>query len=137
MIELENNFTHKSEKELYDIFSEALFKETMFKQFWEKQPVLNCIIDANGIFVGVNEHWRKVLGYEKSELIGKPFFDFILDKDIAKSKMIFDKNQRKNCQLKVLRNRWISKSGKEVPVKWYPFSVNLENGIATTGIENG
>lgn len=137
MTEIVENYTRKNEKELYEIFSEALFKQKMFREFWERQPVLNCIIDLKGRFVKVNQHWEKVLGYTKKELEGKSFVHFIAEADKKRSEYVFNKNKNSNCELKVLQNRWISKEGKEIPVKWYPFSVNLENGIATTGIENG
>jgi PAS domain S-box-containing protein len=68
----------KSELEFHIKSEEALReKEEKFVSMFEKAPLGYQSLDENGYFIEVNEAWIKTLGYNRSEVIGKWFGDFL------------------------------------------------------------
>ncbi|TFG83271.1 MAG: GGDEF domain-containing protein [Erysipelotrichales bacterium] len=53
--------------------------EKRFSDLFEKAPLGYQSLDANGCFNEVNKAWLATLGYEKEEVIGKWFGDFLED----------------------------------------------------------
>ncbi|MGO9738361.1 MAG: PAS domain S-box protein [Desulfomonilaceae bacterium] len=51
--------------------------ENRFRLFYEKSPVGYQSLDADGRFIEVNQAWLDTLGYERSEVIGRWFGDFL------------------------------------------------------------
>ncbi|MCP3943061.1 MAG: transporter substrate-binding domain-containing protein [Desulfobacteraceae bacterium] len=51
--------------------------EEKFKQMFERAPLSYQSLDENGNFLDVNATWLSVIGYEKHEVIGKNFGDFL------------------------------------------------------------
>ncbi len=60
---------------------ESLLKESedRFKKLYERAPLGYQSLDENGFFMEVNEAWLRTLDYEKDEVIGKWFGDFLPD----------------------------------------------------------
>lgn len=52
--------------------------EKRFKTLFEKAPFGYQSLDSTGHFLEVNQKWLDILGYERDEIIGKWFGDFLL-----------------------------------------------------------
>ena len=48
-----------------------------FRLLYERAPIGCQSLDVNGNFVAVNHVWLDILGYEKEEVLGKSFGDFL------------------------------------------------------------
>jgi len=51
--------------------------EKKFRALYEDAPMPYHSLDANGLFVDVNKMWLSSLGYERDEVIGKNYIDFL------------------------------------------------------------
>ena len=68
----------KSELEYHIKYEETLREnEEKFVSMFEKAPLGYQSLDENGYFIEVNDAWLKTLGYEKQEVAGKWFGDFL------------------------------------------------------------
>ena len=57
---------------------EALLEsESLFKMLYEKAPLGYQSLDENGRFIVVNQTWLDTLGYNREEVLGKSFADFL------------------------------------------------------------
>jgi PAS domain S-box-containing protein len=52
-------------------------KDSLFKMLYEKAPLGYQSLNENGHFIVVNQTWLDTLGYNKEEVIGKSFADFL------------------------------------------------------------
>jgi len=52
-------------------------REPAFRSFYEEAPLPYQSLDAAGNFLDVNKAWLETLGYERDEVIGKNFADFL------------------------------------------------------------
>jgi PAS domain S-box-containing protein len=50
--------------------------EAKYRRLYNETPVLMHSIDRNANIVDVNDHWLKVMGYERSEVVGRKATDF-------------------------------------------------------------
>ena len=51
--------------------------ETKFRMMFDKAPLSYQSLDEQGNFIEINENWLNVLGYEKKEVIGRNFSQFL------------------------------------------------------------
>ena len=51
--------------------------ETRFRMLYERAPISYQSLDGEGRFLEVNQAWLDTLGYEKKEVLGKSFAEFI------------------------------------------------------------
>jgi PAS domain S-box-containing protein len=72
--------------------------------------------DAKGNYTFCSGNISKYLGYGPEEIVGKNIFDFILPKDIKKSKNFFNEAVKKKQPVKNLENWNIHKNGQKVCV---------------------
>lgn len=54
-----------------------LHSEDKFRMLFDKAPLGYQSLDIDGCFIGVNQQWLNMLGYERDEVIGKWFGDFL------------------------------------------------------------
>ncbi len=54
-----------------------LQSEEKFKMLFDKAPLGYQSLDIDGYFIDVNQQWLNMLGYERGEVIGKWFGDFL------------------------------------------------------------
>lgn len=59
--------------------------EEEIAKFFELSLDLMCIADFEGRFVRLNAAWEKLLGMPRSQLIGRPFLDFVHPEDREKT----------------------------------------------------
>lgn len=88
-VEISTSFQYNTEGELealsvsrsineWKISEEMLLQsEEKFRMLFDKAPLGYQSLDINGNFINVNEQWLKMLGYKRSEVIGKWFGDFL------------------------------------------------------------
>lgn len=90
-------------KQIEEILKES---EEKFKQLYEKAPVAYHTLSPNGEITDVNEKWCQILGYEKKEVIGRPIFDFVAEKE--EKSLIFHLKKKykvKNLILAAMKER--------------------------------
>lgn len=51
----------------------------IYRSLYDGTPVMMHSIDHEGRLLGVNNHWLEVLGYDRSEVIGRPSTDFLTE----------------------------------------------------------
>ena len=64
-------------RERYEAAEFLRESENRFRLFYEKSPLGYQSLDADGRFIEVNQAWLDTLGYERSEVIGRWFGDFL------------------------------------------------------------
>ena len=76
-------------------FFELMEEKEKYETFFRKAPLPFQSLDEAGRFMDVNEIWLDILGYERKEVIGQWFGDFLFDlkqrKDFAKNFALFKK----------------------------------------------
>jgi diguanylate cyclase (GGDEF)-like protein/PAS domain S-box-containing protein len=91
--------------------------ESNLAEFFNANPDLLCIMDKEGNFIRINEEWGSSLGYEKTDVEGKNFFDYILAKDLKKSVDAFSRVTESKPKLNLLiRN--VSRDGSFKFFEW-------------------
>jgi len=73
----------KLSKELKSIKTQLLESEERFYLLFEKAPLGYQSLDAEGIFIDVNQQWLDTLGYKKEEVIGQWFGNFLSDEYVS------------------------------------------------------
>ena len=67
----------KAEQELLKIKEQAQESEKKYRAFYNNAPLSYQSLDKNGCFIDINPMWLKTLGYERNEVIGKWYGDFL------------------------------------------------------------
>lgn len=90
--------------------------EKRYRSLYNNTPAMMHSVDPEGRLVSVSEYWLEVMGYERSEVIGKMITDFCTEesKKLAREVVIpefFKKGYYKEAQY-----RLVKKSGEEIDV---------------------
>jgi len=90
----------------------------------DKLPRL--VWDGNTVILYANHAFLEMTGYGLEDLVGKPFFnadgtsDFITKEHIDPSVEVVIENAKGGVAMtKGITNKWYTKSGREVTIKWY------------------
>jgi len=92
-------------------------QKEQYAKFFELSTDLMCIADPFGCFKQVNPAFVRLTGFEESELVAKPFLEFILPED----------RQRTADEMKLqvairpsmsFENRYVCKDGRVVTLAW-------------------
>ena len=97
---------------IHDITEEARVtrqlrdREERYRILYNKTPIMLHSVDQNGKLMRVSDYWLEKLGYERDEVIGQQFYDFLPDesKTIVRDKVLpeFVKSGRaENIEIKV------------------------------------
>jgi PAS domain S-box-containing protein len=100
----------------YDI-SERKTAELELEQFFTISLDLLCITDIEGHFRRLSQAWESILGYKISELLGKPFLDFVHPDDVAPTLAKMSDLQHGSKVLKFV-NRYRAKDGSYRYIEW-------------------
>jgi diguanylate cyclase (GGDEF)-like protein/PAS domain S-box-containing protein len=57
--------------------------EKRFHQFYQKTPAMLHSMDSEGNLIYVSQSWLDILGYDREDVIGKDFFDFIIADNLS------------------------------------------------------
>ncbi|NQU36040.1 MAG: PAS domain S-box protein [Actinobacteria bacterium] len=87
-----------------------------YRRLVESARDLMCVIQ-DGLFLQVNLAFERVLGYPPSEVIGRPFVDFIHPEDRAES-AAEAMRLTQGATTEDFENRYLRKDGQEVEVLW-------------------
>ncbi len=91
--------------------------ELELEQFFSISLDLLCITDVEGRFRRLNQAWETSLGYKISELLGKPFLDFVHPDDIAPTIATMSNLLHGDRVLKFV-NRYRAKDGSYRYIEW-------------------
>jgi len=105
--------------------------EEKFKQLYEKAPIPYHTLSPSGEITNVSDKWCEILGYKKTEIVGKPIFDLILENERETAKVSFKKKlQSKRIYTGGHERTYITKSGeKRIFVIHDFFSIDENNNI--------
>ncbi|OUD36771.1 PAS domain S-box protein [Flavobacterium sp. FPG59] len=96
---------------------EYLDSQKELQNFIDLSKDLVCIANLNGLFYKVNPAFTKVLGFEKKELEGKPFIDFVHPEDVQSTldevEKLADLKQTVSFE-----NRFRTKDGSYINLSW-------------------
>ncbi|MDD2273819.1 MAG: PAS domain S-box protein [Desulfuromonadaceae bacterium] len=91
--------------------------ESYYRSIFDNSLVGVAVSDENYVFTDVNDAYCRLLGYAKEELIGiKRISDVSHPEDAEKSVEMIRKLQNKELTEYTLEKRYVSKSGKTIPV---------------------
>lgn len=89
------------------IAEEALKEnEERFKMLYEKAPIGYQSLDENGNLIDVNETWLELMGYDKNEVIGCPFIQFLTPEYIDQVRnqfVAFKSNGKVHYELEMIK----------------------------------
>jgi PAS domain S-box-containing protein len=95
---------------------ELLASETRYLRLFEKTPAILHSVDRDARIVSVSDYWVENLGYERSEVIGRPVTDFMTEQSRRAAQ---EENLPKFFQTGSLRDvpyQLVSKNGQLVDV---------------------
>lgn len=70
--------------------------EQLHRYMVDNSPDLIYILNLAGEFSFVNDSVTKLLGYDKSELLGKHYSEFVVEEDIMKAEFLFNDRRRES-----------------------------------------
>jgi PAS domain S-box-containing protein len=73
----QNEELNQANKELIEAKQEAVESEEKYRAMYNNAPLSYQSLDENGCFIDINPMWLKTLGYERDEVIGKWYGDFL------------------------------------------------------------
>lgn len=87
------------------------------EMFFKNSNLLFCIANKNGYFTQLNPSWSKTLGWSQTELLSKPFIEFVHPEDKDKTTVEAKKLDGNNPSVNFL-NRYLAKDGSVVHLSW-------------------
>ncbi len=98
--------------------SEALQERTEeLARFFKVNLDLMAIVDMRGRFLRLNREWETVLGYAQSDLIDRPFMDFVHPEDRQMTQKVFEQ-QPITGEVRDFINRYRCKDGTYRSIEW-------------------
>lgn len=91
--------------------------ELELEQFFTISLDLLCIADTAGRFRRLNQAWESILGYQVSQLEGKPFLDFVHPDDVVATVAKMSDLQQGNQVVKFV-NRYRAQDGSYRHIEW-------------------
>lgn len=97
-------------------------------RFFELSLDLFCICSFDGFFRRINGNFSRVLGYSESELLSRPFLDFVVADDVERTKEVMGQLLEGKPVVR-FRNRYRTSNGRVVDFEWTAKSIVDENVI--------
>jgi PAS domain S-box-containing protein len=101
--------------------------ESKYRDLYDNAPDIYYSLDRNGIIVDCNETQARMLGYQKSQIIGRPLTDFFTERSKELFKRDFPPVKHKNKIFK-LEREFVRKDGSILPVSLNIYSDFNEKG---------
>lgn len=102
-----------------------------FKQYKNLIEAINDIVfqvDVKGNWSFLNNSWKKEMGYEVSEVLGKPFFSYLHPDDVETNFKFFQPLIEQKKEYCSHETRYITKSGKVLWFKVFAILLKDETG---------
>lgn len=94
--------------------TEALsLSEKRFKELWDNAPIAYHVLNTDGIILDVNQTECDMLGYLKTEMVGRPIFDFILSDQKSAAQQRFEKKISGNYVPTYEERVYVKKNGDQ------------------------
>lgn len=90
---------------------------TQLQKLFDSSLDVICIIDACGSFIHVSPASVKVWGYAPEEMIGRPYTDFVVTEDLARTEKAM-KRMLDGIDVGRMENRYRRKDGCAVTMEW-------------------
>jgi len=87
----------ETQQTLYQEKQKALDNYEKYKAMYENTPLAFQSLDINGNIIDINPQWLKTLQYERSEVIGKWFGDFLHKDFVNHFRKNFPKFKKQGC----------------------------------------
>lgn len=104
----------------------SIKKDDIFEMFFHQSRDLVCIAGFDGYFKVINPAFEKVLGYTETELLSKPFVEFIHPDDVQKTSDEVNMMSSLGTSTIQFENRYIRKDGQLIYLQWNT-SLDSEN----------
>ncbi len=86
-------------------------REEFFRNLFEEGPIGMTLTFPDGTFVNMNRAFIDMLGYSKSELLGRSYMDFSFPEDVSAEKSLNQKLFEKIIPKYQVEKRYITKKG--------------------------
>ena len=98
--------------------SEAALKqsEEKFRRLYNETPVMLHSIDRDGRMVEVSDHWLKIMGYKRDEVIGQPVTAFYTEASRKYAQEVIQPAFFRNGVVKNVAYQFVKKNGEIVDV---------------------
>jgi len=117
-----------------------LFERNFLQNVLDNTDAIIAVVDKNGSFVNINKYALEFIGYEKEDILFKPYFwsRFLPEEFKDKVKSIVE-NAKKGNLIKRYKNPWIGKNNKKGIFDWSNSIIKDKNGdmeyILSVGID--
>lgn len=119
----------KLENSLNDVNLKLKKSEKLFRDFFTQTNIPMCVFNLETLkFIKVNTFLCELLEYSEDELLEKELTDLIYPEDLEDSIKVAKLNRKKLKQEQHI-NRYYTKSGKIIKLKW-SFTESDEDGIS-------
>lgn len=88
-----------------DVFEQISFMAMLFNS-------------ETGVLVKVNSRMLSYLGYKESEMVGRPYTDFVASCDMNDTVEANNEFKQDIKKTTIFSNHWVAKDGKELPMYW-------------------
>jgi len=95
-------------------------------RFFELSLDLFCIADNDGFFQRINANFSRVLGHSESELLSRPYIDFVHPEDVDGTIKVMQALDRGEPVVR-FRNRYQTQNGQFLELEWTAKSIVAEN----------
>lgn len=125
---------------LESLIDKIFEKDEIINYFFENTSTLNIVIDLDGNIVMVNSAWKRFLNYEKEEMVGKHFKEFLHPDDVDEAMEISFNNFSNKTFLKdaygedltgmeQFTNRYKVKNDGYATIKWSKHALYYNNFV--------
>jgi PAS domain S-box-containing protein len=91
--------------------------KTHFEIFWDLSSDMLALVNSEGIFVKVNPSWSRTLGWDMTEMVSRPFMDFVAPDDKERTLGEFDRLLKDKTDIP-FENRYMHKDGSSRFLEW-------------------
>ena len=90
--------------------------EQRYRYIYEHTPVMLHSIDSTGKIISVSDYWLEHLGYERSEVIGKQYFEFLTEESLLSAREVIPPHFCDTITCTEVPYQFICKNGKAIDV---------------------
>lgn len=129
-----DEFNKTLEKRVTERTQELKISEERFKSLYNNTPVMLHSMDQAGRILSVNEFWLSNSGYQRDEVIGKNFVDFLSEDSRREAEVVCYPNFMKKGFCKDVPFNMIKKNGENIDILLSAISEKNGNGNVTRGL---